>query len=501
MTRRRKPPVEPDPSWAPLWHTPRTSTSTDGEGVALFAETFMVASKGMKSGQLLSFAEWQRWQLNWALERNERGLLRYRQAILGEPRKTGKSLKGSAIALFYLVGVPDLGRELYSVAGDRQQAKLVFGEARWQVLNNPRLSAECKVFRDAIEHTATGSVYRVLSSDAKLAQGYNPFLCVFDEVHVQANDELWEAMRQGAGARPESLLLGITTAGDYRDDALLTRLYDYGIKVSTGEVEDSSFGFAWWQAPDGCDYRDEAMWARANPNLALGLADIEEMRSTVASSPENVVRRYRLNQMVRLAGSAWMDMDAWGKCAEADRVVEPGTQIVMAFDGSVTSDATALVGMTLDGHLFVIGCWEDDYSDDWMVPRDEVEAAIEDAFDLYDVRAFQCDTAYWLAEFQRWQEQYGRRIVLDFTMSNARAVPAVQELYAAVKDQGISHSNDPRLNRHMANAVVYETPRGITIKKQSKDSKHKIDLAMAACMANDARLRMPRTKFSAIGFG
>lgn len=494
----------PDPEWAPYWHTKRRSQESYGPRVATFASKFMVASKGMRAGDRLDFADHQRWQLDWLLEKNDRGKLRYRQAVLGEPRKTGKSLKGSAIALYFLVGDTGMGRELYSVAGDRQQAKLVFGEARWQVLNNQRLSAELKVYRDAIEHPDTGSVYRVLSSDAKLAQGYNPYFCAFDEVHVQANDELWEAMRQGAGARDESLLLGITTAGDYRDDALLTRLYDYGIAVSESEVDNPAFGFAWWQAPPGCDYRDERMWNIANPNLALGLADMDEMRDTVQSSPEPIVRRYRLNQMVRLGGIAWMDMGAWARQARPGTVVEPGTEIVMAFDGSVTEDATALVCQTMDGHLFVGGCWEKpEGDDDWQVPRDEVEDAVAWLFATYKVRAMQCDTAYWITEFKQWQEKYGKKRVLDFTMSNSRMAPAVQEFYANVLDAKITHADDPRLNRHIANAVTKEVQvagGSVTIQKQSRGSKHKIDLAVASCMCNDTRLRAPKPRGIAMGF-
>lgn len=497
--------MEPKPEWAPSFWTPRKSELTDGPSVADFASSFMVATKGMRAGKPLNFAEWQEWVLSWALERREEtGLLRYRQAIIGIPRKTAKSLKGSAIALKYLVGTPELGREIYSIAGDRQQARLVFGEARWQVMNHPIMSSMLKVYRDAIEHPETGSTYRVLSHDGKLAQGLNPFLTIADEPHVYPSSimspgtsELWEAMLQGSGARPESLLLGITTAGDYRDDALLTRLYDYGKSVALGEEDDDSFGICWYQAPEGCDHRDEKYWHVANPNLALGLADIEEMRSTVKSTPENVFRRYRLNQMVRLGGIAWMDMAAWKEVAREDRIVKTGERIVMSFDGSVSNDATALMGMTMDGHLFVLGCWETDGRDDWQVPRREVEAAIEDAFDLYDVRSFQVDTAYWLAEFQSWQEKYGKRRVLDFTMSNARMVPAVQEFYAGIAEGAITHSNDVRLNRHVSNAVAHETPRGLTIKKQSKDSLHKIDLAVASCMANDARLRqVPRRGFT-----
>lgn len=505
--------TEPDPSWAPAWHTPILSSRTDGPRVVQMASRYMHASKGMRAGQPLNFAHWQQWLLAHALQRRESdGRLQYRQYLAGLPRKTAKSLKGTAICLYYLAGEPrdeSLGRELYSIAGDRQQARLVFGEARWQVLNHPVLSKHLKVYRDAIERPDTGSVYRTLSHDGKLAQGLNPFLTVADEVHVYptspltpGTSELYEAMLQGAGARPESLLLSITTAGDYRDDALLTRLFDYGKSIAAGEVDDPSFGASWWQAPDGCDHLDESMWHIANPNLALGLADIEEMRSTSKSTPEPVFRRYRLNQMVRLGGSAWMDMGAWKEAARPDLGMQPpaNTKIVMAFDGSVSSDSTALIGMTLEGHCFVIGVWEDTGEDDWQVPRGEVMQAVDDAFDMWDVRVFQCDTSYWLAEFNDWQEAYGKRKVLDFTMSNARMVPAVQDFYAGVKAGQITHPDDPRLNRHMSNAVVYETPRGVTIKKQSKDSVHKIDLAVAACMANDARLRIPRKRGTTRGW-
>ena len=490
----------PDPAWAPAWHTTRKWEQSDGHRVCDFSESFMVASKGLRAGDALAMNPWQRWLLDWALERRPDGRLRYRQAVVGIPRKTGKSLIGSEVALHFLVGLPDLGREIYSIAGDRQQAKLVFGEARWQVLNNPYLSRELKVYRDALEHPVTGSVYRVLSHDGKLAQGLNPFLTIADESHVYPNRELYDAMLQGSGARAESLLMSITTAGDYRDDALLTGLFDYGKKIATGEVDDDTFGFAWWQAPEGCDHHDEAMWHVANPNLALGLADIEEMRSAAKSTPEHVFRRYRLNQMVPLGGSRWMDMEAWEKAARPEMIVAPGSPIVLAFDGSVSSDATALIGMTLNGHIFVLGCWEHDGTDDWRVPRDEVMEAVDDVFAMYDVRSFDCDDAYWGAEVIKWTEKYGKRTVHDFTMSNARMVPAVQDFYANLMNGDITHSGDPRLTRHVSNAVTKETPRGVTIHKQSKDSPHKIDLAVASCIANDSRLRLKPKRGRAMGF-
>lgn len=492
----------PDPAWAPRFHSPIYGHDTDGPSVARFAHSLLIASKGMRAGAALDFADWQQWALSFVLQRNANGYFQNRQAVIGLPRKTAKSLKGSAIALHYLVGKPDLGREIYSIAGDRQQARLVFGEARWQVLHNPALEKRLKVYRDAIEHPPTGSVYRVLSHDGKLAQGLNPFITIADEAHVYpgshtdpTTSELWEAMAQGGGARPESLLLAITTAGN-NYESLLGRLYRYGKRLADGTEYDPTFGIAWWAAPDGCDHRDEANWHIANPNLALGLADIEEMRSAVRTTPEAVFRRYRLNQFIHGGGISWMDMAAWDRQADPHWTPTPGMEIVMAFDGSVTDDATALMGMTNDDHptLFPLGMWRrpENAPDDWQVPRGEVEQAIDDAFDLYNVRTFQCDTSYWLAEFTRWQEKFGKRRVLDFTMSNARMVPAAQELYSAIVDGQVWHCDDPRLNEHIANAVTHETPRGISIRKDSPNSQRKIDLAVAACMANDARLRTPR---------
>ena len=502
---------EPDSLWRPQIWTPIHGDGFYGREVAEFAWHTMVASKGMLAGQALDFAAWQRWALEFALQTNvNTGYFQFRQCVLGMPRKTAKSLMGAAIALYFMVGNAALGREIYSIAGDRMQARMVFGEARWQVLRNPALERELKVYRDAIEHRTNGSVYRVLSHDGKLAQGLNPFLTIADEAHVYPGthadpktSELWEAMAQGGGARPESLLLAITTAGNNLE-TLLGRLFQYGQKIADGAVEDSTFGMAWWEAPKGLDHRDEATWHVANPNLALGLADMDEMRSAAQKTPEHVFRRYRLNQFLHGSGITWMDLDAWAMQADPEWRPKPGEPIVMGFDGSVSDDATGLVGMTIrDPHLFVLGKWQrpEEAEDDWQVPRGEVDEAVADAFALYKVKSFEVDDAYWEEEFRRWVAKYGKRIVHDFTMSNARMVPAAQGLYAGITSGEVRHNDDPRLNEHVRNAIAYDTPSGTSIKKDSPYSTRKIDLAVCACMCNDARLRIsPRGGPSVAGF-
>jgi phage terminase large subunit-like protein len=216
------------------------------------------------------------------LERNANGRLRYKRALVGLPRKQGKSLLGSALALYGLFA-GEAGAEVYSAAGDRQQARIVFEEAKQQIVQSPSLMPECKVYRDAIEVPATNAVYRVLSADGKLAQGLNPSLVIFDELHVQRNDDLYDALTMGSGARLDPLVVAITTAG-YDLETLCGRLYQYGKQVAAGEVVDPYFGAWWWEAKTDCNVNDEKQWKIANPNLALGLLDMEDMRVSAQQS-------------------------------------------------------------------------------------------------------------------------------------------------------------------------------------------------------------------------
>ena len=130
----------PDPKWAPAYASPTLTDRTNGPNVTDFAATILRASRGFRVGEPVVFTEWQSWLMDRLFELDaETGLMRYRRALIGLPRKNGKSLLGTAIALEHLI-YAEPGAQVYSAAADRQQAKIVFGEARQQVLNNPAQS-------------------------------------------------------------------------------------------------------------------------------------------------------------------------------------------------------------------------------------------------------------------------------------------------------------------------------------------------------------------------
>lgn len=482
----------PDPLWAPAYSSPTYSDRTRGLDVVDFAELLLKASRGFKAGEPLVFTDWQRWLMERLYETDENGLLLRRRALIGLPRKNGKSLLGTALALEHCLYGPT-GAQVYSAAGDRAQAKIVFGEARQQVINSPTLSRHFKVYRDALEVPSRGSVYRALSADAMRAHGLGPSLVVADEVHSWPSsasntrgDELWEALTTGSADRPESLVVGITTAGGHTD-TLLGRLYEHGKKVALGEIEDSQFGFWWWEAAQDDDPTDPEVWRKANPNLAEGLLDSSDFEAAIASAGSAGFagfQRYRLNQWVRLAGEDFVSPHHWTQ-AKREQSIPLGATITAGFDGSVSGDATGLVAIdSATGTMSVMAVWEPDHNDpEWTVDRADVNRAVEKMFENYNVKMLWCDPSFYEPDVLEWSKRWKRRVE-RIPPTNHRVAPMAQQFLADLVALEIGGDQDTRLERHVLNAVATEAG---SFKKEKKNSPRKIDLLACAVLANGAR--------------
>ncbi|MGW1623047.1 terminase large subunit domain-containing protein [Streptomyces sp. NPDC002172] len=486
-------------SWPPRFLTPVPAADVkrgDGEDVADFIETLCVVTKDTfagPSGSPLLLRPWQHKLLGHLFARRKDGRRRHRVALVGEPRKNGKSGLGAGIALDGLF--EGTGAEVYSCAGDKEQARIVFGDARRMVENSPDLSEAIKVYKDALEVPSTGSVYRCLSAEAFTKEGLSPTRVLFDELHVQPNDELFNVMALAAGARVDPMLIGITTAGVKTDssgkDSICYRLFQYGQKIAAGEEVDPSFFMAWWGAPDDADHRLALTWAMANP--AFGdLIDPEDFEAAVKRTPEAEFRTKRLNQWVNTA-EAWLPAGAWDACRGEQGPVEDGAEVCLGFDGSFNGDSTALVVVSCAEvpHVDVVEAWEkpSDAGHDWNVPVLDVEAAIRAACRRWNVREIVCDPYRWGRTYQVLEDE-GLPVV-EFPQSPARMIPATTRFYEAVMNRSLTHSGDPRLARHLSNCVVKTDSRGSRLSKDAKNSPRKIDLAVAAVMAHERACQEP----------
>lgn len=486
-------------SWPPRFLTPVPAADVrrgDGPDVVDFIETLCVVTKDTfagPSGSPLQLRPWQHKLLGHLFARRADGRRRHRVALVGEPRKNGKSGLGAGIALDGLF--EGTGAEVYSCAGDKEQARIVFGDARRMVENSPDLSEAIRVYKDALEVPSTGSVYRCLSAEAFTKEGLSPTRVLFDELHVQPNDELFNVMALAAGARVDPLLIGITTAGVKTDssgrDSVCYRLFQYGQKIAAGEEVDPSFFMAWWGAPDEADHRLAATWAMANP--AFGdLIDPEDFEAAVKRTPEAEFRTKRLNQWVNTA-QTWLPAGAWDACCGEQGAIEDGAEVCLGFDGSFNGDSTALVVVSCGEvpHVDVVASWEkpSDAGGDWTVPILEVEDAIRQACRRWTVREIVCDPYRWGRTYQVLEEE-GLPVV-EFPQSPARMIPATTRFYEAVMNRSLTHSGDPRLARHLSNCVIKTDSRGSRLSKDARNSPRKIDLAVAAVMAHERACQEP----------
>lgn len=449
---------------------------------------------GGQSGELIRMRPWQVSLDSMIYARRPDGRRRHRRALIGLPRKNGKSAKGSGYGLHGLLWSGE-GAEVYSCAADKEQARIVFGVAKRMVEMDPALSQIVKPFKDVLEVPETGSIYRALSSEAFTKEGLNPSTIVFDELHAQPNDELYDVMSNATGARIDPLMIMITTAGVKQDssgnDSLCYRLWQYGCDVASGVTDDPSFFMAWWGANETDDPGSPVTWEKANPGFG-DLLDPEDFesnwRQAVAKGTVNDFKTKRLNMWVD-SSRAWLPDGAWDKCATlgGEDIEIPARGVVLGFDGSRNGDNTALVLTTVEPEpkLVVLGLWERPAGDDsWRVPRAEVKDAIRKAFREYRVCELAYDAYLWQDAMEELLEEFPERVV-EFPQTASRMAPATQRFYELVQSQKIRHTGDPRLARHLGNAQIRADERGARLVKDARNSPRKIDLAVSSVMAVD----------------
>lgn len=221
-------------------------------------------------------------------------------------------------------------------------------------------------------------------------------------------------------------------------------------------------------------------------------------------------RRFFLNAQTS-ASDAWIAMHEWEACGRPDLSLKDGELVTLGFDGSVRSDATALVATSVaTGHQELLGCWEppDDADEDWQVDRESVDAAVANAMRRFEVCAFFGDPPHWSDFLDRWSAQYGARMQVYATKSKplewwtnrpGPMVEALQRYHEAVLEKRVTHTPPAdriegvkdlavTFRRHVLNARRQPSRAGLQIRKPYPKSPDRIDACMAAVLSWSARM-------------
>ena len=351
------------------------------------------------------------------------------------------------------------------------------------------------------------------SSSAK--DGGKESLAIFDEPHLYITPELRlmfktvdRNLRKRRDAQPWALLT--STMYQSGEESVLEALDRQAKAIREGRTRSARLLWDHREAPATVDLTDMDAMVAALREVYGPAADWIDLRGIVDNEFWDLTkaveesRRYFFNQRSS-AATAWVTGPEWDGCHDPERAaLVDGDTVVMFFDGSKNDDATGLLAVRMsDGHAAVLHCQEKpegSAGNGWEVDRAAADLAVRTAFDRFDVVGFFADVREFESYVDTWGWEFGDRLLIDATTGrNRHAVafdmrakvpeftPAVGRALAEIRQHAVTHDGDARLKRHVLNARRSSTRYGVLIRKESRDSPLKIDLAVCLVGARHVR--------------
>lgn len=439
---------------------------------------------------------------------DERGRRVHRRAILSRPKGRAKSeLAGMVVCAEALgpvrfdrwdgdrpVGRPVRSPFIRCLATEETQAGNTYDNVRAMLEGLRERDLEFRGVDVGLTRTLLpgGGEIRPSTASASAKDGGRETFVVADETHLYTTPELRQMHRTvsrnlAKRKAAEPWLLDTTTAFQPGEESVAEQAFEMArvTKAATrarllvdhrqaGDVADWDDDTAVLEALRDV-YGPAAEWM----DLDLILADIRAPGATRSDGA-----RYFLNR-VEVAEDQLVDPEVWRGLAVVDTIAD-GELVTLGFDGSVRDDTTALVACRVsDGLLVTLGVWGPDGSG--MVPRDDVDQAVRSAFDRFEVWRMYADPPYWQAYLDAWSAMWPQQVVEWWTNRPAAVGHALERLTSAVGDGSLRHDGHEVLTEHVVNARRRTVRGHLSMSKEFPKSRRKIDAAMAAMLAFEAR--------------
>lgn len=474
---------------------------SDGEHFAEVCHVLMEQSVDEWAGEPLGLEPWQLDHMGEALSYDRQGRPYWRSVILELPRKNGKTTLLAGYGLYRLLFADGSPEILLAASSDRQAGRL-FDSAVAFVRRSEYL-LERLVVREYIGELARrdgeGRMLR-MSSDHRALHGYNPSLVIADELAQWTTPGLhraWSALTTAGGARHRAQVFAISTAGEavWRHDSILGRLIDRN--EADGDLERPHEGLTIsrnhearlllyrYESPS-TEPEDTAAHKLANPASWITAEWLERQ----SRNPElDAATFLQLHANVWAAtDTTWLAPTQWAALGDPGRQLADGEEVCLGFDGARSGDATALVGCTEDGYLFLLAAWEKpDGARGWEVPASEVDAAVAAAMERFTVRRAYFDPPYWQTEVDGWRREFGSAVEPWHTSRPTPMSAACERFQTDALAGAMRHDADPLLRRHVLAARKEATRTGHVIVREQRGDSHYIDAAVAAVLAYEAR--------------
>lgn len=354
-----------------------------------FAENYCRLSKGAGAGKLVQLELWEKALLAAVFGFIDiNGNRMCREALLIVAKKNGKSLLASIVGLYLQIGDAEPGPEVYAVATKKDQAKIIWNEAKRMVRKSPALIRRIKpLVAELSSELYNDGTFKPLASDSDTLDGLNVHGALMDEIHQWKNGRaLYDIIADGVSVRNQPLIFITSTAGTVRED-IYDQKYDEAERVINGLFDEDGykdihfFPFIYeldvrkeWVNPD--------CWMKANPGLGT-IKKSSTLAEKVAKAKENhdliknlVCKEFNIRET---STEAWLTFEQVDNKSTFDIAQLKPRYGIGGCDLSSTTDltnATIIFMVPGDNHIYVLQMY-------WL-PEDLLEQRVKEDKIPYD---------------------------------------------------------------------------------------------------------------------
>lgn len=437
---------------------------------------------------------------------DESGARRFREILLVVGRKQGKSALAAAIARYVWQLDGGYGAKIYTVAPKLEQADIIYGNI-WQMTQlDPEWIALKEKLQEKDEHNkrvhddaelarhrmtdlyipATNSMVKKIAFAAKTSDGFNPSLCICDEIAAWEGDKglkQYEVMKSGMGARPEALMLSCTTAG-YVTGGIYDELMLRATRFLLGNSKETRLLPFIYQIDDPAKWSDINELRKANPNMGIStpvdyfLEEIAVAEGSLSRKAEFLAKHCNLKQN---SSQAWLPAQAVEKCSGPPIRLEDFQECycVAGIDLSRAVDLTACCAVIeKDGVLHVVAKFflpaeklEEATARDGLPYRIYVERGLLQLSGENAVNYRDCEE--WIRSLVRDYRIYPLKVGYDRAMATYlvqdlaaeglhmddvyqgfNLSPVIDEMEALIKDGRVNIGDNDLLKVHLLNCAL-----------------------------------------------
>ncbi len=479
-----------------------------------FAENYCRHSKGKMGGKPVELELWEKAFLAAAFGFIDiEGNRKYREVVLIVAKKNGKSLLASIVGLYLQTADGEPGPEIYAVASKKDQAKIIWQEARRMVRKSPALKKRLKTLVGEISsEDFNEGTFKALASDTDTLDGLNVHGALMDEFHQWKNGlSLYDIIADGVTAREQPMVFMTSTAGTIREDIYDIK-YDECKMIIAGYFDEDGYKDERtlpiiYELDNKDEWKDPKCWRKANP----GLGTIKNER-TLAEKVDKAKANPRLVKNLvckefnvrETAQEAWLPFDVLNNTATFDiKKLKPRYGIAGIDLGSTTdlSCATVIFRVPDDETLYVIQMY-------WL-PSDLLEERIHTdkiPYDLWMEKGYVRlsgtnkvnfkDVTAWLMEVQQQLDVYiykigydswGATYFIDDLHDNFGKITEqviqgpktfsgpMYRVYADLNAKKINYNNNPIFKWNLCNAAIKTDSNSNIALVKTNSSRKRID--------------------------